>query len=234
MRSFFKKVIFGVICLTFCCVFDSANAQVSKQNQQFKLVVFGDSLSAGYRVDKKQSFASQLQNRLIKSGYFNVLVINHSRSGETTAGGLKRLSAVLEKEKPNGIILELGINDVFRGNGLTEIKNNLSKMIQMCQSKNVSILLVGMKAPPYASIIYQQNFDKMYETLAKEYHLLLYPFFMKGLIEMESGKPQMKQNYMLGDNIHPNVPGISLMVQNIMPYVSEFLRKNKIFPNRKR
>lgn len=196
--------------------------------QTFKLMVFGDSLSAGYRVGDAKSFASQLQRELYKIGYHNVQIINQSQTGETTGGGLKRLPAVLDKVKPNGIILELGINDVLRGLSIGEAEHNLSKMIELCQSRGISVLLVGMKAPPYAGVIYQQRFDKMYSTLAKKYNLLLYPFFMKGLIEMESGIPQPTGNYMLGDKIHPNEQGIALMVKNILPYIGEFLNRNKV------
>ena len=234
MRSLFKKVILGIVFVISCGWFGSAEAQLSAYSPTFKLVVFGDSLSAGYNVPQNQSFASQLQSQLFKNGFYNIKVINHSRSGETTGGGLKRLPAILEKEKPNALILELGINDVFRGYSVTEAENNLAKMIQLCQKNNVSVLLVGMKAPPYASVIYQQKFGKMYETLAKKYNLLLYPFFMKGLIEMESGSVQSKGDYMLRDKIHPNTNGISLMVKNIMPFISEFLKENKIFPNHRR
>lgn len=196
--------------------------------QPFKLMVFGDSLSAGYQVGAANSFASQLQKSLYKLGYLQVQVINQSKSGETTLGGLRRLPAVLDKIKPNGIIIELGINDVLRGYTLSEAKSNLSKMIKMCQSKEISVLLVGMKAPPYAGVIYQQRFDKMYTSLAKEYDILLYPFFMKGLIEMENGAPQPTGDYMLSDGLHPNTNGISLMVKNILPYIAEFLKKNNI------
>ncbi len=234
MKSLFKKVILGIVFVISCGMFGVAEAQHIAQSKTFKLVVFGDSLSAGYRLPQNQSFASQLQSQLFKNGYYNIKVINHSRSGETTGGGLKRLPAILEKEKPNGLILELGINDVFRGYSVTEAENNLSKMIEMCQENNVSVLLVGMQAPPYASIIYQQKFGKMYETLAQKYNLLLYPFFMKGLIAMENGSVQSKGDYMLGDKIHPNTNGVSLMVKNIMPYIGEFLKENKILPNNRR
>lgn len=234
MKSLFKKVILGIVFAISCGMFGVAEAQHAAQPKTFKLVVFGDSLSAGYRLPQNQSFASQLQSQLYKLGYLNVNVINHSRSGETTGGGLKRLPAILKKEKPNGLILELGINDVFRGYSVTEAENNLSKMIELCQKNDVSVLLVGMQAPPYASIIYQQKFGKMYETLAQKYNLLLYPFFMKGLIAMENGSVQSKGDYMLGDKIHPNTNGVSLMVKNIMPYVAEFLKENKILPKRYR
>ena len=234
MKSLFKKVILGIVFVLSCGMFGVAEAQHATQSKTFKLVVFGDSLSAGYRLPQNQSFASQLQSQLFKNGFYNIKVINHSRSGETTGGGLKRLPAILEKEKPNGLILELGINDVFRGYSVTEAENNLSKMIELCQKNDVSVLLVGMQAPPYASIIYQQKFGKMYETLAQKYNLLLYPFFMKGLIAMENGSVQSKGDYMLGDKIHPNTNGVSLMVKNIMPYVAEFLKENKILPKRYR
>ncbi len=223
MYIFKKMGIFLVGAFILC-----ASVVTEAAPQTFKLMVFGDSLSAGYQVGAAKSFASQLQKALYKTGYYNVQIVNQSQTGETTAGGLRRLPSVLNKVKPSGIIIELGINDVLRGQSIGEAEQNLSKMIELCQSKGISVLLVGMKAPPYAGVIYQQRFDKMYSTLAKKYNLLLYPFFMKGLIEMESGIPQATGNYMLGDKIHPNEQGIVLMVKNILPYIAEFLKQNKV------
>ena len=234
MKKFLSTLGIGLFALIVCLFSNTGMAQHLRTTGYFKLVVFGDSLSAGYKVEPQNSFVSKLQKALYNSGYHSVVVFNNSKSGETTAGGLRRLPGVLEKEKPNGIIIELGINDVFQGLGLGEAERNLQKMIELCQSKKVPVLLVGMKAPPYAGIIYQQKFDKMYVSLAKKYNILLYPFFMKGLIEMESDSAKMNSNYILNDKIHPNPQGIDLMVKNILPYVAEFLKENKILPSLRR
>ncbi len=212
-----KKLICVISFFVFCLMGGSLMASPT-----YRLLVYGDSLSAGYGVGTENSFGTLLQKELKKKGYKNILVVNKSKSGETTAGGLVRLEKILKSVKPNGIILELGINDVFRGNSVQSIEMNLERMIKMCQSRGIDVLLAGMKAPPYAGEFYQKEFNKMYQTLATKYHLILYPFFMKGLVSLEDGVPVSK--YTLNDKVHPNVKGISLIVNNMMPFVEKFLK----------
>lgn len=215
-----KKIYCFVFCLSFICSFIQLHA-----SETYRLLIFGDSLSAGYGVGEKNSFASLLQQELYQKGYKNIKVVNKSKSGETTVGGLKRFPKILEQVKPNGVILELGINDVFQGKAVSSIEMNLEQMIKISQQKKIPVLLVGMKAPPYTGLFYQKSFDKMYQKLATKYHLIFYPFFMKGLIEIENGMPVSK--YTLQDKIHPNTDGINLMVKNIMPFVEKFLSRIK-------
>ena len=215
-----KHLIYFILSVTIFMI-----SSVSFATTNYRLLVFGDSLSAGYGVGEKNSFASILQKELIKKGYKNVRVINQSKSGETTSGGLSRLKKALDSVKPNGVLLELGINDVLRGSSISLIESNLERMIKMCQERDISVLLVGMKAPLYASILYQKEFNGLYEKLASKYHLMLYPFFMKGLIQIENGAPVSK--YTLADKVHPNVHGIALMVKNIMPYIEKFLKQSQ-------
>ena len=195
---------------------------------KYKVLVFGDSLSAGHRIGTENSFARILEQKLRAKGYKNIEIINRSMSGETTRGGLIKLPDTLSTIKPNAVILELGINDVFRGMSIETIETNLSKMIYMCQSKNIPVLLVGMKAPPYAEISYQKQFNQLYAQLAKRYKLILYPFFMKGLIEVEYGNPMPRTKYLLADKIHPNENGVRVMVNNFFPYMLRFLRQNRV------
>ncbi len=215
-----KKLLFVVLFLCLC-----GYSRVLFAADPYRLLIFGDSLSAGYGVGEQKSFASLLQIELHEKGYKNVKVINQSKSGETTSGALLRLNSVLNKVKPNGVLLELGINDVFQGNSILFIEKNLSRIIEICQQRGIFVLLAGMKAPPYAGIIYQRKFDQMYENLASKYNLILYPFFMKGLIKLENGMPISK--YTLSDKVHPNIQGIGLIVQNIMPYVEKFLKESE-------
>ena len=156
-----KKLIYAILFL-----FVLSYTGVSFAETPYRLLVYGDSLSAGYRVGKKNSFASILQKELRAKGYKNVIVINKSKSGETATGGLIRLKAVLETEKPNGVLLELGINDALRGNSVASIEKNLERMILLCQERGIYVLLAGMKAPPYTGILYQKEFKQMYEKLA--------------------------------------------------------------------
>ena len=215
-----KKLLFVVLFLCLC-----GYSTILFAADPYRLLIFGDSLSAGYGVGSKKSFASLLQIELHEKGYKNVKVINQSKSGETTSGALLRLDSVLQKVNPNGVLLELGINDVFQGNSVEFIEKNLSRIIEICQQRGIFVLLAGMKAPPYAGIIYQKKFDQMYANLALKYNLILYPFFMKGLIEIENGMPISK--YTLADKVHPNSQGILLIVQNIMPYIEKFLKESE-------
>lgn len=202
---------------------------VSSPQSPYHLIIYGDSLSAGYKLPATDSFYGQLQEALNKKGYTTVQVINQSKSGETTAGGIRRLSAAFA-QKPNAVILELGINDVLMGQSVSSIENNLRKIIQTFKDKNIPVLLVGMQAPPVAEPAYQQQFRKMYETLASEYHLLFYPFFMKDLFTIEMGQINPKPTLLMADNVHPTKEGINLIVQNILPDVIRLLNQNGVFP----
>ncbi len=228
--QFFKNIFFNISLVLAVLIGNIDNANASNT---YRLMVFGDSLSAGYGVGPQNSFASLLEKTLHQKGYPHVVVINKSKSGETTAGGLNRLPQALKSAQPDGVILELGINDVLKGLSINEAEENLSKMITLCRQNKVSVLLVGMQAPPYAGIVYQRRFNKMYDRLADKYDLMLYPFFMKGLITLES-ITQGGSEYLLSDNVHPNVQGIQLMVNNILPFIEKFLKKNKIYPIKNR
>ena len=227
------RMLKNMVCLlsTMIAVLMCFNA-FAQDKTVYRLMVFGDSLSAGYGVGAENSFASFLEKSLKQKGYNTVQVINRSKSGETTAGGLLRLPEAIKTVRPNGVILELGINDVLKGMSINEAETNLKKMIEICQKNKISILLVGMQAPPYAGVFYQRRFKKMYQTLADKYDLMLYPFFMKGLIELESLNVTPKEDYMLSDNVHPNIKGIQLMVNNILPFVQRFLKQNKVYPSK--
>lgn len=197
----------------------------------YRLMVFGDSLSAGYQLKKNESFAVQLQQALIDSGFAHVRVINNSRSGETTTGGLKRLSDAIE-QRPNGIILELGINDILHGESIPVITKNLSDLIQNFQSNHMAVLLAGMKAPPITEPVYAQQFEQMYQSLAKKYHIRLYPFFMQALFENAGGRYENALPYLKPDKVHPTNEGVSLMVKHILPTVISFLKQQGISPTR--
>ena len=212
--------------IVFCCLLFSVSA-FSEHNEKYKILVYGDSLSAGYKIADENSFPRVLKQQLYKKGYKNIEIINGSVSGETTVSGLKRLPEVLYIVRPNAVILELGINDVFKGFSVSSIEKNLSAMINMCREKNIPVLLIGMKSPPYAEISYQKKFNQLYAQLAKRYHLVLYPFFMKGLIAVEYGIATPKIKYMLPDKIHPNEMGVRVMVNNFLPYMIKFLKQNK-------
>lgn len=196
-------------------------------NESYKLLVFGDSLSAGYGLNKNESFAAQLQEALIDDDYTQVIVLNDSKSGETTRGGLRRIHQALQKN-PNGIIIELGVNDVIRGESIETIKNNLSQLIEICQQKNIAVLLAGMKAPPITEPYYAQQFANIYLELGKKYNILVYPFFMRGIFGGDKYTIISGTRFLLPDKAHPTSQGVSRMVEDIMPTIEKFLKQQGV------
>ena len=194
--------------------------------EPYRLAVYGDSLSAGYRLMPQYSFCSQLETALRQKGY-DVIVLNVSRGGETTWGGVRRLPSLLE-QKPDGVILELGLNDSRRHVALSSTEENLKLIITRLQENHIPVLLVGMESILLRIPRYRQDFKQMYQRLARQYHLPFYPFFMKGIINTFVGKPiGLPENFMLND-LHPNAKGIQIMVDNILPTVERFLKENGV------
>lgn len=223
-----KKVWFTLV-LVICVLMGSVGAYAG---ETYRLMVFGDSLSAGYRLKKNESFASQLQDALLEKGYTQVEIINESRSGETTGGGLRRQSAALKK-KPNAVLLELGINDVLRGESIARITQNLSKLIENFQDDDIAVLLAGMKAPPITEPAYARQFEQMYQSLARKYRVKLYPFFMQAIFQNAGGSYEKAMPYLKADKAHPTSEGVSLMVADILPTVISFLNQQGVRPSDK-
>ncbi len=219
----------------FICLFlgmSVASAKLSVPEEEvYRLMIYGDSLSAGHQLPRQDSFYIQLQLALWQKEYAQVRIIHQSRSGETTEGGLQRLSEALAL-KPNGVLLELGINDVFQQKSTSSVYQNLSQIIQAFQQNGVSVLLIGMQAPPVFGSQFQQDFAALYQRLADENGLILYPFFMKDLFEMKDGTVKPVAGLLKKDRVHPTKEGVELMVANILPYVETFLRQNGVYPKR--
>ncbi len=227
-----KRILICIlVSFLLVCGFKPVSAQNALQEKFYNFLIFGDSLSAGYRLGKTESFAAQLQKALDTAGYKQVRVINVSQSGRTTAGGLNNISKALNR-KPNAVLLELGINDVLHGFPVTTIEQNLSQIIQKFQKADIPVLLAGMKAPPITEPIYAQQYEKMYKTLAQKYHLTLYPFFMQGIFEAAGNQYHNAAPYLMSDKAHPKQEGIALMVQHIFPMVQLFLKQQKVYPNK--
>lgn len=193
----------------------------------FKLAIFGDSLSAGYKLPVTDAFYTRLEQALHAKGYKNVSVLNFSKSGETTSGGVKRISSVVNA-KPNGVLLELGINDALRNQSLKNAERNLQRMIERLQQAGIPVMLIGMQVPVINNPSYARSFNNMYQELARKNGLLLYPFFMKDVIDFNLSTMNLNSKYLLSDDLHPNAEGIKIMVQNILPTVIEFLDENGV------
>jgi acyl-CoA thioesterase-1 len=181
------------------------------------IVAFGNSLTAGLGVAPDQSYPAHLQRTLEAAGYA-YRVVNAGVSGETTAGGTRRVSWVLNS-KPAIVILELGGNDGLRGLSLQETKANLERIIQQLQQASVTVVLAGMKLPPNYGQDYTAGFEALYQALAKKYRLTLIPFFLDGV----AGSSSLNQ----ADGIHPTGEGYRIIVAKIFPTLEPLLQRNR-------
>ena len=170
------------------------------------MLILGDSLSAGFGMDREQSWVALLETRLQNEGY-TYRILNSSISGDTTQGGLTRLPRLLTRYKPEIVIVELGGNDGLRGINLEVTRANMVRLILESQQSGARVLLTGIKLPPNYGEIYLQKFESMYSDLAREYATLLIPFFMEGV----ASEPRLMQS----DGIHPNEKGQSLLLENV-------------------
>lgn len=195
----------------------------------YVLAVFGDSLSAGYRLSPKDSFYAQLEQALKEKGYA-ITVLNASKSGETAAGGRRKVNRFLDLN-PDGVILELGVNDTFQNTPISTIQKDLSDLINAFQNRQIPVLLVGMKTFPNKPIAYQQQLEEMYQVLAAEHQIPLYPFFMDGVFNSDFfGNLNHQNDNLLPNDIHPSAKGVSIMVRGILPTVEHFLNQQGLWP----
>ncbi len=183
---------------------------------QRTLLVFGDSLSAGYGIDASAGWVSLLDKRLRAEGY-GYRVVNASVSGETTTGGLSRLPRALATHRPALVILELGANDGLRGLPLETSRANLEQMLQACRVAGVRVLLLGMKMPPNYGPKYTTGFERLFSDLAKTYRVPLVPFFLDGV----ALNPALIQ----ADGLHPTAAAQPLLLRNVWPRLAPLLRK---------
>lgn len=185
-----------------------------------KLVVaFGDSLYAGYGVLAQQSFPYRLQEALRERG-IAVTVRNAGVSGETTAGGRRRLASVLDGlgRTPDLVLVGLGGNDLLRGVDPAETRANLDAICAELQRRGIPILLTGMRAPPWLGARFVRRYDGIWHELAAKYDAALDPFFLDGVVF----DPQL----MLPDRVHPNPAGIARITTRVTPVVAQALTKN--------
>ena len=180
------------------------------------VLAFGDSLTAGYQLPPGDGFAPQLEAALRAKG-IAATVHNAGVSGDTTAQGRARLAWVLTglKAKPDLMIVELGANDMLRGQPVGTAKANLDAILSELDRRHIRVLLAGMRASPNLGRGYAADFDAMFPALAKAHGAALYPFFMAGVV----GVTGMQ----LGDGLHPTRAGVAVIVRGIAPQVAAAL-----------
>lgn len=176
------------------------------------ILAFGDSLTVGYQLRPGEGFAPQLQKALRAKGR-DVTVINAGVSGDTTAQGRARIAWGLKglKTKPDLVIVELGANDMLRGQSPAAAKTNLDAIIKDFKARGIPVLLAGMQAQPNLGPAYVKDFNAMYPALAAANKVTLYPFFMDGVATV----PGMQ----LGDGLHPTPKGVLVIVGKMLPLV---------------
>lgn len=188
----------------------SRNAQAS---QPVKLVALGDSLTAGYLLPADAAFPTVLERALRAKGH-DVGIENAGVSGDTATGGLDRLDWSVP-DGTDGVILELGANDMLRGTDPAVTRKALDAMIDRLKQRGIPVLLAGMRASANLGPDYGAKFDAIFPDLAGRYDLVLYPFFLDGVAG--------QAGFVLPDGLHPNRKGIEKIVESILPTVETFL-----------
>jgi acyl-CoA thioesterase I len=172
------------------------------------IVAFGDSLTAGLGVPVEQTYPARLGERLKREGY-DYRVVNAGVSGDTTAGGVRRVDWAL-RLKPEIVILELGVNDALRGQKLAGVRANLDQMISR-------FLVAGMRLPPNYGDRYAEDFHRLYGEVARAHRAAIMPFFLDGV----GAIPRLNQ----ADGIHPTAEGYAIVVDRLWPYLVPLLMR---------
>jgi len=201
--SFTKRSSLSVAILLI--VITTATTASESMPSAKKILVLGDSLSAGLGVDYKQSWPFLVQEELNSAGYAYT-VINAGISGDTTSGGLSRLPKLISQHQPELLILELGGNDGLRGTPLGSVENNLRKMIELSNEAGINVLMMGVQLPPNYGVSYTTSFEAIFANLSEEFGLVL---VTGELADMT------KDGLMQSDGIHPNVEG-HIMIQEVV------------------
>ena len=177
--------------------------------------MLGDSLSSGYGLRQGSSWVDLLQDRITEKR-LPYQVINASIAGDTTRGGLDRIKEALKQYNPRIVLIELGGNDGLRGLSLYASKINLEKIIQACRKSHAKVLLIGMQLPPNYGNSYTEQFQGMYQDLAKKHRTAFVPFLLEGFAE--------NRELFQGDNIHPNEDAQPMMLDNVWPKLYPLLK----------
>jgi acyl-CoA thioesterase-1 len=178
------------------------------------IVVFGDSLSAGYGLPQRSGWVALLEKRLEGAGY-DYNVVNASISGETTVGGKNRIEAVLRKYQPDVVIVQLGSNDGLRGARIEDIRRHLNAIVSVSKQRGAQVLLVGMRLPPNYGQAYVEGFKTVFNDVARQHSVTLVPFLLEGF----AGQRELFQH----DGIHPTAEAQKRMLDNVWPLLQPLL-----------
>jgi acyl-CoA thioesterase-1 len=194
----------------------SAPAAAAVASAPPRIVILGDSLTAGYGLDKAQAFPSLMQQRLNQAGT-RYEVVNAGVSGDTTAGGLRRLDWSLEGNT-RILVVALGGNDGLRGLPVAETKGNLDQIIRRAKARDIAVVLAGMEAPPNYGPQYTAEFRQLFRDLAREHDVPLIPFLLEGV----AGMPALN----IADGIHPNPEGARIVERTVWSAVEPLVQRS--------
>jgi len=180
-----------------------------------RIVAFGDSLTAGLGVEAQEAYPAVLQRRLNALG-ISCQVVNAGISGETTAGGARRVEWLI-RSQPSIVILELGANDGLRGLDLHQTEANLAQILDRLQAEGIRVILAGMRIPTNYGREYTRAFEAIYTQLAARYPVVFVPFFLEGV----AADSRLNQ----ADGIHPTARGYEIIVDHLLPYLMGLLPK---------
>ena len=190
-------------------------ASNTSSEEDKSILIYGDSISAGYGMEKESQWSESLKTLLSDKG-FKISVHNRSISGETTGGGLSRISRTLDELKPTFLLLELGGNDALRGYPPKKIYENLNKMIEASKERGIDVFLMQIRILPNYGKRYQTQFESIYPTLSKEKEVILLPFMLNDIA--------LKKELMLSDGIHPNKDAQPLIAEIVFNSLKPHLK----------
>lgn len=179
------------------------------------ILVFGDSLAAGYGLPREQGWPHLLEQRL-RAEKFDYKVVNASISGETTLGGRNRIDAALKAHRPTVVILELGANDGLRGSSPDAMRENLEAISDACRRANARVLLVGIRLPPNYGLQYAEKFQGIFSEVSRSRKLPLVPFLLDGFSD--------NRDLFQADGIHPNAAAQPLMLDSVWKELRPLLK----------
>ena len=206
MITFFSKLLLVAAIISIVSV-SQANENIKK------ILIFGDSLTAGYGLKQEDAFPAKLERSLKLMGK-SVKIIPSSVSGDTSSGGNNRILWALS-DKPDVVILELGANDGLRGIEPKVTYYNLYSIMEKLKKNNIKVLIAGMLAPPNLGKEYGKEFNRIYTRLSNKFNSQLYPFFLDGVVN----KPHLNQP----DGIHPNEAGVEEIIKRMLPMVIDLI-----------
>ncbi len=207
-----RRALGTMITLTFASILPMPLRAASTGLAQ-RVMIYGDSLSAAYGIDPKESWVNLLQFKLKAEG---ITIINASVSGETSSGGQSRIKTDLLRNKPDLVVLALGANDGLRGLPIVDTRKNLQAIIDACTAKKAKVLLIGIQIPPNYGIDYARQFRELYVDLAKTNRLPAPPFLLEGFAD--------KFEFFQPDHVHPTVKAQPMILDNVLPSIRAILK----------